>query len=157
MTQQLIDKLVSRARMDGITSFVTGGAISLDNSILIVKRNSDDFLPGIYELPGGDLMPGESITEGLSREVLEETNLEIKIGEYIGHFDYSSETGRTKRQFNFLLTPTSSRSVKLSSEHQDYTWITKDQIDNYEITDSVKNIIKDSFKMLENFLASNSV
>jgi 8-oxo-dGTP diphosphatase len=146
--EELINKLINQAYHDNINCFAAGGSIISNNKILIVKRADDDFLGGIYELPSGGIEIGESIIDGLKREVFEETNLEVKIKEYISYFDYKSATGKTKRQFNFILTPKNSNKLKLSNEHQDYVWITNIDIDNYEITKSVKDVIKNSFYYL---------
>ena len=38
-------------------------------------------------IPGGGIDFGESITEAIVREIKEELGLDIKVGEYIGHFE----------------------------------------------------------------------
>ncbi len=149
MIEQLINELVDKARGDNIDGLVAGGSIISNNKILIVKRTDDDFLGGIYELPSGGIEAEESVIEGLKREIFEETNLQVKIGEFINHFDYKSAAGKTKRQFNFILTPTDPTKLELSEEHQNYAWIKGEEIDNYEITRSVKEVIKKSFNIIE--------
>ena len=53
------------------------GLIIKDNSVLLVEYDDD----GIhYNLPGGGLEPGETIVEGVAREVFEETNAEVEVG-----------------------------------------------------------------------------
>jgi 8-oxo-dGTP diphosphatase len=48
-----------------------------DNSILLVEYNDN----GIhYNLPGGGAEPGETIIEGVIREVYEETTAEVEVG-----------------------------------------------------------------------------
>jgi 8-oxo-dGTP diphosphatase len=39
-----------------------------------------------WELPGGHLAPGETLVEGLQREVFEETGLRIEVGERTGRY-----------------------------------------------------------------------
>ncbi|WP_342027837.1 NUDIX domain-containing protein [Fictibacillus solisalsi] len=53
------------------------GLIIENNSVLLVEFDDK----GIhYNLPGGGLQPGETIVEGVAREVLEETAAEVKVG-----------------------------------------------------------------------------
>jgi 8-oxo-dGTP diphosphatase len=54
------------------------GLIFKDNSVLLVEYDDN----GIhYNLPGGGLEPGETIVEGVAREVLEETTAEVDVGQ----------------------------------------------------------------------------
>jgi 8-oxo-dGTP diphosphatase len=53
------------------------GLIVVNNSVLLVKYDDN----GIhYNLPGGGLEPGETIVEGVAREVIEETSAEVEVG-----------------------------------------------------------------------------
>lgn len=59
------------------------GAVILDkqNRVLLVKHvpEKEGFWAGKYICPGGRLDPGESLEDGVRREVREETGLEIHI------------------------------------------------------------------------------
>ena len=129
---------------DGINRYVVGAVIQRDSSVLLLKRPKDDFMGGIYELPSGRVEDGESLDIALYREVEEETGLKIReIKRYLGHFDYESKSGEKTRQFNFAVTVGESLEIKLQ-EHDNYAWANKDQLQQYPITDSVKQIL-DSF------------
>jgi 8-oxo-dGTP diphosphatase len=53
------------------------GLIVENNSVLLVEYDEN----GIhYNLPGGGLEPGETILEGVAREVLEETTTQVDVG-----------------------------------------------------------------------------
>ena len=53
------------------------GLIIENNSVLLVEYDDN----GIhYNLPGGGLEPGETILEGVAREVLEETTAQVDVG-----------------------------------------------------------------------------
>ena len=129
---------------DGINRYVVGAVIQRDSSVLLLKRPKDDFMGGIYELPSGRVEDGESLDIALYREVEEETGLKIReIKRYLGHFDYESKSRKKTRQFNFAVTVGESLEIKLQ-EHDNYAWANKDQLQQYPITDSVKQIL-DSF------------
>lgn len=140
----LAKQLQDAAEADKIDKLLAGAVVLMRNRILIVSRSSaDEFLPGYLEIPGGGVDANETILEGLEREVLEETNLEIeKIVLYIGSFNAVSPNGQRVRQFNFLVEPTTD-DVRLSEEHADHLWwdIQRDDIDSMIMLDSMKEIV----------------
>ena len=55
------------------TRIVVTGILKDNDLFLIVKRNeNDDLYPGAWEFPGGHLETGESLKDGLKRELNEE-------------------------------------------------------------------------------------
>jgi len=56
-----------------------------EDSILLCKRAIEP-RKGYWNLPGGYLENGESLTEGAAREAFEETNAKVKIGRLISIF-----------------------------------------------------------------------
>lgn len=142
-------KALEEAKKDGIEKFVVGAVISKDERLLILLRKPDDFLGGIYELPGGGVEKGETIKEGLEREVKEETSFNVKnVNKYLGHFDYISEKGKKSRQFNFDVDVFDSSNIKLT-EHDDYKWIKKEELRNYDVSDLTKLVIQKVFAEID--------
>ncbi len=139
-------ELRKQAKKDGITHLVIGVAVSKEGQILIVRRVPDDFMGGNYELPGGGVNDGETIPEGIERETLEETGLQV-IAVLSMHegFDYQTEK-KSVRQFNFLVE-TSDFDVKLEPmEHDAFTWINEEQLDDYPMSPEMKKSIKKIFE-----------
>ena len=60
---------------------VTCAIIFKENQVLIAQRSANMKLPLKWEFPGGKVEPGESKAACLAREIKEELNLEITIGE----------------------------------------------------------------------------
>jgi A/G-specific adenine glycosylase len=60
---------------------VTAGIIwREDGRFLIARRPLDGLLGGLWEFPGGKQETGESLTETLRREIMEELGIEIQVG-----------------------------------------------------------------------------
>src|SRR3989344_2703669 len=133
--------LMKGVQEDGINRYVVGAVIQRDSSVLLLKRPKDDFMGGIYELPSGRVEDGESFDVALYREVEEETGLKImEIRRYLGHFDYDSKSSKKTRQFNFEVTVGKPIEIRLQ-EHDNYSWIDKSQLQQYPVTDSVKQVL----------------
>lgn len=47
------------------------------NQILFLKRNKQEYNPYLWELPGGKVDPGDTMSEAVDREILEESGLAI--------------------------------------------------------------------------------
>lgn len=130
--------LENRAKDDGIEKIVVGAVITNDNDeILLMKRKEDDFMGGIFEIPGGNAEDGEGIYEVLEREIKEETNFDLKrVISYINYFDYLSGSGKKSRQFNFKVEVTGGPIIL--TEHDTYRWVNLDEIETQNVSDAVK-------------------
>ena len=133
--------LENKAKREGIDKIVVGAIITNEKKeIFLVRRNKDDFMGGIFEIPSGKLEKGENILDALIRETKEETNLDlIKIDSYINYFDYFSNSGKKSRQYNFAVQ-TSGEEIKLT-EHDTYKWINLNEIEEEEITSELKECL----------------
>lgn len=125
------------------------GAIKCNNEYLMVKRSLDDEdCAGFWEMPSGKLEFGETVEQGLQREIFEEVGIDINPfhKQIIGISEYSSEkTEGTKYsvQLNYVVeVPTKELPIKLSDEHTAYVWVTRDSeyIDEFiaEIIDAIE-------------------
>lgn len=139
-------ELVSAAHRDGAFRLVVGAVIVREGRALLLKREDDDFMGGIYELPSGRVEAGETLSQALRREVEEETGLAIKEVEgFINSFDYESGSGALTRQFNFKVSLTVDRDLALS-EHEGYCWAGLADLDGLPMTESTRGTVKKYFE-----------
>ncbi|MGC9505919.1 A/G-specific adenine glycosylase [Baaleninema sp.] len=54
-----------------------------DGKILIDRRPPKGLLGGMWEFPGGKIEPNESVTDCIRREIKEELDIEIEVGEHL--------------------------------------------------------------------------
>lgn len=125
------------------------GAIKYDNEYLMIKRSLDDEdCAGFWEMPSGKLEFGETVGQGLKREIFEEVGIDISAFEQkiIGISEYSSEKSEGNKytvQLNYVIeVPTKELPIKLSNEHTEFMWATRDSefVDEFiaEIIDTIE-------------------
>ncbi len=129
-----------------VQKIITGVAVVNNNKVLVVQRSSDeDILPNLWEFPSGKKEPLEKVKDAAKREVKEETGLDVKIGKPITVFNFGWEKEneiRDATEIVFLGKIEGKDKVKISSEHQDFAWITKDEIKGYNMSAETKSAIK---------------
>jgi 8-oxo-dGTP pyrophosphatase MutT (NUDIX family) len=100
---------------------VARAVVSRDDRVLLVRRAKWDTMPGTWELPGGKVDAGESITAAVARELEEETGLQAS-GAPTRRFARTlrSPSGRRVREHVYNLHATGAPS--LSREHDAWVW-----------------------------------
>ena len=139
------DSIREQAKADGVTHFATGIAVFQDDKLLVVRRVADDdFLAGEWELPGGGVDSGETIEQGATRELQEETNLATDkiMGTFEG-FDYTTPSKPKVRQINFKVS-VKPGDIKLT-EHDMYRWITLEEIADLKTNPVMEKCLKKAF------------
>jgi 8-oxo-dGTP diphosphatase len=62
---------------------VVGAVIVNDGKILCAQRGVAGNLPHMWEFPGGKIEPGETPEQALGREIIEELECHIVVGEHV--------------------------------------------------------------------------
>jgi len=78
------------------------GAVVIDGARVLLVRRGHEPLKGEWSLPGGALELGETLQQGVVREVLEETGLEVVPGSMVEVFDritLEESTGRVRYHY----------------------------------------------------------
>ena len=75
------------------------GAVVIDGPRVLLVRRGQEPLKGEWSLPGGALELGETLQQGVVREVLEETGLEVVPGSIVEVFDFGFPGDRPHGQF----------------------------------------------------------
>ena len=86
-TQEALPVLKARAPIPHYT--VTAAVIRRGSQVLIARRPSKGLLGGLWEFPGGKVEPGEELPAGLEREIREELDTQILVGEAYGVYEHA--------------------------------------------------------------------
>ena len=117
---------------------VAAAIITKDNKYFIAKRNKNKHLGGFYEFPGGKQDINETLQETVIREIKEELDVRICVGNKLGEEYYKDEKINVHLHY-FFCTITSGDIVL--KEHEDSAWITKEEFQNYKFAEGDKDII----------------
>lgn len=96
--------------------------------IFATQRGYGDFKGG-WEFPGGKIEEGETPQEALKREIMEELNTEIKVGELIDTIEYDYPTFHLSMDCFWAEVVSGDLVLK---EHEAAKWLTKDELDSVE-------------------------
>ena len=138
--------------MAQVTRIITSAIITnSQQKFLIVKRAANDTYPNMWEFPGGTSEFGEHPEDSVIREIFEETGLVI-IPEYpvvVNSYKSKSKSDPVNVEIFYIssLTPLD-QTVTLSNEHSDYAWIELEKIEDYETTEYIHKVIKQTKKLL---------
>lgn len=79
-----------------------GGVVFIEGRVLLIKRRFEP-LAGRWSLPGGVLELGETLAEGLAREMKEETGLDVVVGPVVDVFDRITRDDEGRARFHYVL------------------------------------------------------
>lgn len=118
------------------------GIIKNENDeILIVKRHPKSRTdPEMWELPGGKVEEGEFFADALVREIKEETDLDVRVGDFCEAIQNDYSHKRTVQIMMYL--DNVQGEVKISEEHTDWMWANIEKIKSLEISTSLKKVLK---------------
>lgn len=106
--------------------------------IFATQRGYGDFKGG-WEFPGGKIEEGETPQEALKREIMEELETEISVGELIDTVEYDYPT------FHLSMDCFWCEIVKgdlVLKEHEAAKWLRKDEIDSVEWLSADQELIE---------------
>lgn len=113
---------------------------------LLLKRSlSSKGNPGKWDLPGGKADLGEKFDEALLREVSEETGLTINITRVAGSAEF--ELPARKVAYIIMEGRLESGQVRLSSEHDDFTWIAPHKLSTMDLAEQFTDFAKSYAKV----------
>src|SRR5271167_3460088 len=77
------------------------GAVIIHQDRVLLVRRATEPLKGEWSVPGGVLELGEKLHDGIRREVMEETGLDVQPGEVLDVFDsiFRDEQGHTEYHY----------------------------------------------------------
>jgi len=127
-----------------------GGVLIRDQRALLIRRGSAP-LEGEWSIPGGMLEIGETILEGVQRELLEETAIEVKVLDLIEVFERLTRDEAGKLKYHFVILDYLCEAVRgearAGSDVTDVAWALEAELNAYSLTPTATRVIQKAFEM----------
>jgi mutator protein MutT len=104
-----------------------------NNQVLIVKKDPDHKLAGLWEFPGGKLEAGESLEACIKREMQEELAVDVEMKELLVTYFYPLPRNTLKINAYFA-NPLSDQMTLM--EHIDLRWVEIEALRAYDFVPS---------------------
>lgn len=133
-----------------------GGVIIDDGRAVLIRRGSEPLL-GEWSIPGGTLELGETLEEGVTRELLEETGIEVRILELIEVFDRiypgnrAATEGEKKPRFHYVIADYLCEKLggepRAGSDVTDLVFAREGELGRFHLTETATRILKKAFEI----------
>lgn len=128
-----------------------------DGRTLLIKRGSEPLL-GQWSIPGGTLELGESLEDGVAREMLEETGLEVRVLDMIEVFDRiflepeaELVNGKPRPKYHYVivdyLCERLNGTAKAGSDVTDIAFATEEELEKFHLTPTAMRVLKHAFAL----------
>jgi len=107
---------------------VAAAVIAQDGRYLITQRTSRSHLEGLWEFPGGKRQPGESLEACLRRELREELDVDVSVGEKV--YETSWEYPERKVILHFFRCQIAGGTIS-PTEGQAFRWVSPGDLIRY--------------------------
>jgi 8-oxo-dGTP diphosphatase len=122
------------------------GAVIVSGGRALLVRRAGEPLRGEWSVPGGLLELGEKLRDGVRREALEETGLQIEPGEVLDVFDsiFTDPLGRTQYHYvliDYLCRPLAGEA-HAASDVSDVRWVGLEALAAMGLRPTVEQVVR---------------
>ena len=136
------------------------GGVVIDNERALLIRRGGPPMEGQWSIPGGMLELGETLTQGVARELAEETGLEVDVLDIIevlerifpGLPDADGTPGDgTRPQYHFViidyLCEARGGTLCAGSDAREFAWAREDELAKFDLTVAATRVLRKAFAM----------
>jgi 8-oxo-dGTP diphosphatase len=131
------------------------GAVVIDDGKVLLVRRGQEPLKGEWSLPGGALELGETLREGIVREVLEETGLTVAPGSIVEVLDRitpGEPSGRVRYHYVLVdfLCRVAGGTLLGGSDAEEARWVRQEELHEqgcYRLAPVTVRVIEKAFRL----------
>lgn len=113
-------------------AFIHHNFDGVEKVFLPKRAETKKFLPGVYEIPGGHIDYGEDIVTGLKREIQEEFQMDVAVGDPFASFTYTNDIkgSHSIEVIYFAQFTNPIENIQIDPEdHSSFEWIAESEIE----------------------------
>lgn len=126
------------------------GAIIIERDRVVLVKRGQAPLQGQWSIPGGMLEVGETLREAAVREVLEETGLQVEVGELLGVFDRIVRDDEQRTLYHYVLIDFLCRRIagepSAGCDAAEARWFTRAEIAELSLAEDTAKVINLGFE-----------
>ena len=129
------------------------GAVVIDGTKVLLVRRGREPLKGEWSLPGGALELGETLQQGVVREVLEETGLMVAPGgilEILDRITPDETSGRVRYHYVLIdfVCHVTGGALCAGTDAEEVRWVEQNQLQNgYRLAPITLVVIEKAFRL----------
>jgi 8-oxo-dGTP diphosphatase len=127
-----------------------GGVVIVGGRALLIRRGSPP-LEGQWSIPGGMLEIGEALSDGVRRELFEETAIEVKVLDLIEVFERITRDESEHVKYHFVIADYLCEMVRgeaqAASDVTDVAWVREGDLEKYSLTETATRVFRKAFEM----------
>jgi mutator protein MutT len=121
-----------------VTIVVTAAIVKDHGRYFVTRRLKGTHLEGLWEFPGGKIEAGESLADGLRRELQEELGTEVEVGEEV--FTVTHHYPERSVELHFLACTFLNAPVPLLG--QEMRWVPREELRSLEFPAADEELIR---------------
>ncbi|MBC7746619.1 NUDIX hydrolase [Pedobacter sp.] len=116
--------------------------VNEDNEVLLLKRSDKSTSPHRWDFPGGGVDRGENPLDAAIREIKEETGLDVSHTQVLTTYLSNKSADEDEAVIIGYTARCLGKEVKLSWEHEDFKWVTLDELKIIDLPELHTTILK---------------
>jgi 8-oxo-dGTP diphosphatase len=130
-----------------VAPVIAVGAIICHQGRLVLIRRDKEPSKGRWTFPGGAVELGESLEDAVRREILEETGLQVDVGEVAMVLDHVVRDEAGEVRYHYIIVDYFARPVggvlQPGSDVSDACWVGLDDLDGLEMTEKAGELARE--------------
>lgn len=128
------------------------GAVVIDGTKVLLVRRGNEPLKGEWSLPGGALELGETLQQGIVREVFEETGLTVSpvgVVEILDRIIPDEESGRVRHHYvlvDFVCRVIGGTPL-VGSDADELRWVERNELAQHTVAPITVRVIEKAFQV----------
>lgn len=122
------------------------GALVFDGDLVLLVQRGNEPLKGWWSLPGGAVEAGERVEDAVCREVLEETNLEVRVVRFGEIFERIMPDAAGAIEYHYVLLDyvceVYGGTLRAGSDSADVRWFSPEELKELPITSGTLEVVE---------------